>query len=101
MKLVTKLLLLTCGALVAEATGTVPVLAKETVKLAFIGPLSGGNSAPGIGGRNSTQLAVQLRNADPAAKYTYELVTFDDECKPNIGIQVATKAASDRSSSPV
>lgn len=42
-------------------------------------------------------LAVQLRNADPTAKYTYELVTFDDECKPNIGIQVATKAASDRS----
>jgi branched-chain amino acid transport system substrate-binding protein len=73
------------------------VLAKDTVKLAFIGPLSGGNSAPGLGGRNSAQLAVQLRNADPAAKYTYELVTFDDECKPNVGIQVATKAASDNS----
>ncbi|WP_247285553.1 branched-chain amino acid ABC transporter substrate-binding protein [Bradyrhizobium sp. 134] len=97
MKLINKLLLLTCGALVAVATGTVPVLAKETVKLAFIGPLSGGNSAPGIGGRNSTQLAVQLRNADPSAKYIFELVTLDDECKPNIGIQVATKAASDRS----
>jgi branched-chain amino acid transport system substrate-binding protein len=73
------------------------VLAKDTVKLAFIGPLSGGNSAPGLGGRNSAQLAIQLRNADPAAKYTYELVTFDDECKPNVGIQVATKAASDNS----
>jgi branched-chain amino acid transport system substrate-binding protein len=67
------------------------------VKLAFIGPLTGGNSAPGLGGRNSATLAVQLRNADPAAKYTYELVTFDDECKPNVGIQVATKAASDNS----
>lgn len=76
MKLINKLLLLTCGALVAVATGTVPVLAKETVKLAFIGPLSGGNSAPGIGGRNSTQLAVQLRNADPSAKYIFELVTL-------------------------
>jgi branched-chain amino acid transport system substrate-binding protein len=97
MKLITKLLLLTCGVLVAGATGASSVSAKDTVKLAFIGPLSGGSSAPGIGGRNSSQLAVQLRNADPAAKYTYDLVTFDDECKPNIGIQVATKAASDNS----
>jgi branched-chain amino acid transport system substrate-binding protein len=63
----------------------------------FIGPLSGGNSANGLGGRNSTDLAVKLRNADPKSKYQYELVVLDDECKPNIGVQVATKAASDRS----
>jgi len=72
-----------------------PATAKDTVKIAFIGPLSGGNSAPGVGGRNSATLAVQQRNAETAAKYTYELVTYDDECKPNVGIQVATKAASD------
>lgn len=71
--------------------------AKDTVRIAFIGPLTGGNAAPGLGGRNSAQLAVQLKNADQAAKYSYELVTFDDECKPSIGIQVATKAASDNS----
>ncbi|MFG1424192.1 branched-chain amino acid ABC transporter substrate-binding protein [Roseixanthobacter liquoris] len=70
--------------------------AKDTVKIAFIGPLTGGNAAAGMGGRNSAQLAVQQRNEDPNAKYTYELVVLDDECKPNIGIQVATKAASDR-----
>jgi branched-chain amino acid transport system substrate-binding protein len=97
MKLKSSLLLLLSGALALAAPFPSAVLAKDTVKLAFIGPLSGGNSAPGLGGRNSAQLAVQLRNADPAAKYTYELVTFDDECKPNVGIQVATKAASDNS----
>ena len=97
MKLRSSLLLLLSGALALAAPFPSAVLAKDTVKLAFIGPLSGGNSAPGLGGRNSAQLAVQLRNADPAAKYTYELVTFDDECKPNVGIQVATKAASDNS----
>ncbi|MEO8163891.1 MAG: branched-chain amino acid ABC transporter substrate-binding protein [Betaproteobacteria bacterium] len=70
--------------------------AKETVKLAFIGPLTGGVSANGIGGRNSADLAVRLRNADANAKYSYELVVLDDECKPNIGVQVATKAAADR-----
>jgi len=70
--------------------------AKETVKLVFIGPLSGGVSANGMGGRNSADLAVRLRNADANSKYNYELVVLDDECKPNIGVQVATKAAADR-----
>lgn len=71
--------------------------AKETVKIAFIGPLTGGVSANGLGGRNATDLAVKLRNADPKSKYQYEMVALDDECKPNVGVQVATKAASDKS----
>jgi branched-chain amino acid transport system substrate-binding protein len=97
MKMKLKLMSQLCGALAFAVPLAAPALAKDVVKLAFIGPLTGGNSAPGLGGRNSATLAVQLRNADPAAKYTYELVTFDDECKPNVGIQVATKAASDNS----
>src|SRR5467141_2122029 len=71
--------------------------AKQTVKIAYIGPLTGGVSANGIGGRNSADLAVRLRNADPKARYRYELVSLDDECKPNIAVQAATKAASDNS----
>jgi len=70
-------------------------VAKDQVKVAFIGPLTGGVSANGIGGRNSAELAVRLRNQDESAKYTYEMVVLDDECKPNIGVQVATKAAAD------
>jgi branched-chain amino acid transport system substrate-binding protein len=97
MRMKLNLMSLWCGALAFAMPLAAPALAKDVVKLAFIGPLTGGNSAPGLGGRNSATLAVQLRNADPAAKYTYELVTFDDECKPNVGIQVATKAASDNS----
>ena len=77
------------GAGVADA-------AKKKVKVVFIGPLTGGVSANGLGGRNSAELAVRLRNADAKAKYEYEIVTLDDECKPNIGVQVATKAASDK-----
>jgi branched-chain amino acid transport system substrate-binding protein len=68
---------------------------KATVKIAFIGPLTGGVSANGLGGRNSADLAVRLRNSDSGSNYTYELVSLDDECKPNIGVQVATKAAAD------
>jgi branched-chain amino acid transport system substrate-binding protein len=70
-------------------------LAKDQVKVGFIGPLTGGVSANGLGGRNSADLAVRLRNQDAKAKYQYEMVALDDECKPNIGIQVATKLAAD------
>lgn len=71
--------------------GTSPSSAKEKITVGFIGPLSGGTSSNGLGGRNSADLAVRLRNADPKAKYEYELLVQDDECKPNIGVQAATK----------
>lgn len=71
--------------------------AKDKVKIAFVGPLTGALSQHGIGGRNSAELAVKLKNADPATKYEYELVALDDECKPNVGVQVVTKIASDSS----
>ena len=70
--------------------------AKDKVKVGFIGPLTGGVSVNGIGGRNSADLAVKLRNADAKAKYEYELVVLDDECKPNVAVQVATKMAADK-----
>jgi branched-chain amino acid transport system substrate-binding protein len=73
-----------------------PAAAKDTVQLAFIGPLTGGVAANGLGGRNSADLAVRLRNADASAKYRYQLTVLDDECKPNVGVQVATRAAADR-----
>src|SRR4030081_2026939 len=70
--------------------------AKDKVKVGFIGPLTGGVSVNGIGRRNSAELAVKLRNADAKAKYEYELVVLDDECKPNVAVQVATKMAADK-----
>src|SRR6266852_4270311 len=73
-----------------------PVAAKDKVKVSFIGPLTGGTAANGIGGRNSAELAVRLRNADAKAKYEYELLVLDDECKPNVAVQVATRAGADR-----
>ena len=88
-----RLLAVSLGA--ALLLGASLAVAKDTVKIAFIGPLTGGVAANGIGGRNSTDLAVRLRNDDPKTKYKYELVVLDDECKPNVGVQVATKAASD------
>ncbi len=69
--------------------------AKKTVKIAFIGPFTGGNAAMGLGGRNSFKLAIDELNADPNTKYQYEIVNIDDECKPDVGVQAALKAASD------
>lgn len=75
---------------------SMPASAKDTIKVGFIGPLTGGVSNMGLGGRNSAELAVDLRNKNADAKYSYELVPLDDECKPNVGVQVATKLATNR-----
>ena len=93
----TRFTLTAAAVAVATGFGAMSANAKDTVKIAFIGPLSGGVSANGVGGRNSADLAVRLRNADAKSKYRYELVSLDDECKPNVGVQVATKAAADNS----
>ena len=77
-----------------------PAEAKDLVKVAFIGPLTGGVSANGLGGRNSAELAVRLRNQDESAKYEYEMLVLDDECKPNIGVQAATRAGAASASVP-
>lgn len=84
------------AAVAAALLGAPPAFAKDKVTVTYIGPLSGGNAAIGLGGRNSADLAVKLRNADPKAKYSYELIVLDDECKPNVGVQAATKVATDR-----
>ncbi len=85
------------AAALALGLASTAVEAKEKVKVGFIGPLSGGTSSNGLGGRNSADLAVQLRNADANAKYEYELVVLDDECKPDKGVQAATKFGADKS----
>jgi branched-chain amino acid transport system substrate-binding protein len=85
-----------CIAALCVTIAATDVEAKDKVKVGFIGPLTGGVSANGIGGRNSTDLAVRLRNADANTKYEYEMVALDDECKPNVAVQVATKMAADK-----
>lgn len=93
-KVATTVVHCTMASLLAFGAGA--AFAKDTVKIAFIGPLTGGASSTGLGGRNSAQLAVDQHNADPTKKYQVELVKLDDECKPSVGVQVVTKAAADR-----
>ncbi len=94
MKIAVIGLLVAAGFMASASLG--PLQAKDKVTVGFIGPLTGGVSANGIGGRNSANLAVKLRNADANAKYEYEFLALDDECKPNIGVQAATKLAANK-----
>lgn len=97
MKTISLITAIAFGAATAIAvSSSTAAIAKDKVKVGFIGPLTGGVSANGLGGRNSADLAVRLRNKDAKAKYEYELVVQDDECKPNIGVQAATKLAADK-----
>lgn len=87
--------LFTTTILSAALLATAPAFADD-IKVGYIGPTTGKLAANGIAGRNSADLAIQMRNADPNSKHNYELVALDDECKPNIGVQVATKMAADK-----
>src|SRR4029453_11124142 len=88
---------LAVGLLAASLAATAE--AKDKVKVGFIGPLTGGVSVNGLGGRNSADLAVRLRNTNAKAKYEYELVVLDDESKPNVGAQAATKMGANKKNS--
>src|SRR2546423_5875175 len=82
-----------CGML---ALAPAAARAKDTVRIAFVGPLTGGNSAIGLGGRNSADLAGKLRDQEAKAKYTHHLGGLDDEGKPDTRGQGATKAGAGR-----
>jgi branched-chain amino acid transport system substrate-binding protein len=95
--ILSKTLYSTLAVIILAGSATTVAWSKDSVKIAFIANLSGGASSIGLGGRNSADLAVRQRNSDLKSRYEYELVSYDDECKPNIGIQVATRVAGDDS----
>ena len=60
---------------VASAVST-PAVAqdKETIKLGFIGPLSGGNASQGLGAKNGFLLAIEQANAGDSISF-FEITT--------------------------
>lgn len=68
---------------------------KQTVKIAFIGPLTGPGAAVGIGARNSFQLKVDEVLAKGDYPYNVVVVNEDDASDPATGVAAATKVASD------
>ncbi len=67
-----------------------------TIKIASQTPLSGGQSALGIGIRNGAELAIEQLNAVVKdAGVTFELAPFDDQAKPEVGSANAKNIVSD------
>lgn len=67
---------------------------KQTIKLGFIGPLSGGNAPQGLGARNGFLLAVEQINAGDYP-YVVEPVVLDDASDPQTGVGAALKLVND------
>ncbi len=68
----------------------------KVAKIGVIAPLSGDLSALGLGIRNSVDLAIRQANESKTIPgWTLELAAEDDEAKPDVGKNAATKLASD------
>jgi len=77
--------------------GSGVALAQSTVKLGFIGPISGGNAQQGLGAKNGFLLAIDQFNATPGAPFKVEGVVLDDASDPQTGVSAALKLVNDRS----
>src|SRR5438067_8497168 len=80
--------LLAALALVALPAGShLTVQGKGTIKIATQSPLSGGQAALGEGIKLGAQLAVdKLKGPLEKMGYKVELVPFDDQAKPDVGV---------------
>jgi branched-chain amino acid transport system substrate-binding protein len=84
-----------CGSR-AEEGGTTGEDTNKVAKIGVIAPLSGDLSALGLGIQNSVDLAIKQANESGAIPgWTLELAAEDDEAKPDVGKNAATKLAGD------
>src|SRR6185436_17372270 len=70
---------------------------KGTIKIATQSPLSGGQAALGEGIKLGAQLAIDnLKGPLEKAGYKVELVPFDDQAKPDVGVANAKNIIADK-----
>jgi branched-chain amino acid transport system substrate-binding protein len=85
-----------CGGGAAPAATQAPAAAGGKIKIATQSPLSGGQANNGEGIKNGALLAVeQLSGPLKDMGFTVELVPFDDQAKPEVGVANAKNIASD------
>jgi branched-chain amino acid transport system substrate-binding protein len=85
-----------CGQRTGGDTNTGGDTEAKVAKIGVIAPLSGDLSALGLGIRNSVDLAIKQANeAKTIPGWTLELAAEDDEAKPDVGKNAATKLAAD------
>src|SRR3954447_8760041 len=67
----------------------------KVAKIGVIAPLSGDLAALGLGIKNSVDLAIKQANDNKTVPgWTLEIAAEDDEAKPDVGKNAATKLAS-------
>src|SRR5437870_3302098 len=92
-------LVLALALAVALLPGASPLEAqgKGTIKIATQSPLSGGQAALGEGIKLGTQLAVEkFKSRLEKQGYKVELVPFDDQAKPDVGVANARNIIADK-----
>src|SRR5712691_10505418 len=88
---------LAIAALVLPGAAPAAAQSKGTIKIATQSPLSGGQAALGEGIKLGTQLAVEkLKGNLEKMGYKVELVPFDDQAKPDVGVANAKNIIADK-----
>ena len=92
------LVLLAALAIVAlPAASSLEAQGKGTIKIATQSPLSGGQAALGEGIKLGTQLAVEKFKGNlEKMGYKVELVPYDDQAKPDVGVANAKNIIADK-----
>lgn len=88
--------LLIIASVVLAACGGGGTQAKGTIKIATQSPLSGGQSVLGVDIKNGAELALeQLGGTLRGQGFTVELVPFDDQANPDVGVANAKNIVAD------
>jgi branched-chain amino acid transport system substrate-binding protein len=86
-----------CVLLTVPSTTKVESQGKGTIKIATQSPLSGGQAALGEGIKLGAQLAVEkLKVSLEKQGFKVELVPFDDQAKPDVGVANAKNIIADK-----
>lgn len=84
-------------ALVAPGAGPADAQAKGTIKIATQSPLSGGQAALGEGIKLGAQLAIEKFKGNlEKMGFKVELVPYDDQAKPDVGVANAKNIIADK-----
>jgi branched-chain amino acid transport system substrate-binding protein len=85
-----------CGTRTETPSGGASGSSDKVAKIGVIAPLSGDLSALGLGIKNSVDLAIKQANENKTIPgWTLELDAQDDEAKPDVGKNAATKLTGD------
>ncbi len=72
-----------------------PAAAAETVKIGFLGPITGPNAAEGAAARNAFMMAIEEANASGEFPYTIEIIEVDDQSTESVAVAGANQIVAD------